>query len=59
MQSPLMTTAEACVALQVSYSTLKRMIRTGVLPQPRRIQNFRQRYFQRQEFLKACAKGLR
>jgi excisionase family DNA binding protein len=59
MQSHLMTTAEACVALDVSYSTLKRMIRDGVLPQPRRIHNFRQRYFLRQEFLKACRKALR
>lgn len=59
MQSNLMTTADACVWLNVSYSTLKRMIRDGVLPQPRRIHNFRQRYFQRQEFLKACAKALR
>jgi excisionase family DNA binding protein len=54
-----MTTADACVELSISYTTLKRMIRDGVLPPPRRVHNFRQRYFIRAEFVKACNAGLR
>ena len=55
----LLTLAEACLALQVSRRTLYRMIRDGVLPAPKRLGNFRQAYFIRSDFYKACKQQLR
>lgn len=55
----LMTVADACLALSVSRRTLYRMIVDGVLPPTRRVGNFRQGYFSRAEFEKACRKAMR
>jgi len=55
----LMTDAEACLALQVSRTTLYRMIAKGLLPAPKRVGNFRKFYFNRAEFEKACKKAMR
>ena len=55
----LMTMADVCLALNVARSTVYRMVRDGVLPQPRRMGNFRQVYFERSAFEKACRKALR
>lgn len=55
----LMTMADACLTLKVSPRTVYRMIRDGVLPAPKKIGNFRQAYFVRADFEKACRKGLR
>ncbi|HNU12219.1 MAG TPA: helix-turn-helix domain-containing protein [Rubrivivax sp.] len=55
----LMTMADVCLALNVSRKTVYRMIRAGVLPAPRKMHNFRQVYFVRAEFEKACRKALR
>ena len=55
----LLTMAEACLALKVGRRTIYRMIGSGVLPQPRKIGNFRQTYFVRADFEKACRKHLR
>ncbi len=55
----LMTMADVCMALQVSRKTVYRMIGDGVLPAPRKMGNFRQVYFLRADFEKACRKGLR
>jgi excisionase family DNA binding protein len=55
----LLTMADVCVALRVSRRTVLRMVRDGLLPAPRRIGNFRQAYFERVAFEKACRKALR
>jgi excisionase family DNA binding protein len=55
----LMTVADACVELRVHRRTLNRMIARGLLPAPKRLGNFKQFYFNRAEFTKACKKGLR
>jgi excisionase family DNA binding protein len=55
----LLTLADVCVLLKVGRSTVYRMVRDGALPAPRRIGNFRQVYFLRAEFEKACRKQLR
>jgi len=55
----LMTMADACAALQVGRRTVYRMIRDGVLPAPRKMGNFRQAYFDRADFEKACRKQMR
>ena len=55
----LMTLADVCLELKVGRSTVYRMVRDGVLPQPRRIGNFRQGYWVRSEFEKACRKQMR
>ncbi len=55
----LMTLADVCVALQVSRSTVYRMIVEGALPPMKKIGNFRQTYFVRSEFEKACRKAMR
>ena len=54
----LMTVADACVALQVSRTTLYRMIAKGLLPAFKRVGNHRQGYFNRAEFEKACKKAM-
>jgi len=55
----LMTLADACVALRVSRKTLYRMIARGLLPAPKRFGNFKQYYFKRQDFERACKQALR
>jgi excisionase family DNA binding protein len=55
----LMTLADVCVALQVSRSTVYRMMVEGTLPPMKKIGNFRQTYFVRSEFEKACRKAMR
>ena len=55
----LMTMAAVCCTLQVSRRTVYRMIRDGVLPAPKKIGGFRQSYFLRAEFEKACRKQMR
>ena len=55
----LMTLADVCVALQVSRSTVYRMIVEGALPPMKKIGNFRQTYFIRSEFERACRKAMR
>jgi len=55
----LMTMADVCAALQVGRRTVYRMIRDGVLPAPRKMGNFRQAYFDRADFEKACRKQMR
>ena len=55
----LMTMADVCLTLKVSRRTVYRMIRDGVLPAPRKMGNFRQAYFVRTDFEKACRKSLR
>lgn len=55
----LMTVADACLELQVSRKTLYRMIVKGLLPAPKRFGNFKQFYFRRDDFEKACKKALR
>ena len=55
----LMTVADACMELQVSRKTLYRMIASGALPAPKRFGSFRQFYFTRSDFTKACKKALR
>ena len=55
----LMTVKDACTELHVSRKTLYRMIGSGLLPEPKRFANFKQFYFQRQDFEKACKKALR
>jgi len=55
----LMTLADVCIALQVSRSTVFRMIVQGALPPMKKIGNFRQTYFVRSEFEKACRKAMR
>ena len=55
----LMTMTDACLTLKVSRRTVYRMIRDGVLPVPKTMGNFRQAYFERADFEKACRKGLR
>jgi excisionase family DNA binding protein len=55
----LMTMAEVCLALKVSRRTVYRMVLEGVLPQPKRLGNFRQVYFLRVDFEKACRKQMR
>jgi excisionase family DNA binding protein len=55
----LMTVADACLELHVSRRTLYRMIANGLLPEPKRFGNFRQYYFKRAEFDKACKKAMR
>ena len=55
----LMTLDDVGLALNVARSTVYRMVRDGVLPQPRRMGNFRQGYWVRSEFEKACRKQMR
>ncbi len=55
----LMTMADVCVEMQVSRKTVYRMIAAGLLPEPRRVGNFRQFYFHRKEFEARCKKALR
>lgn len=55
----LMTLADVCLELKVGRSTIYRMVRDGILPQPRRIGNFRQGYWVRSELEKACRKQMR
>ena len=55
----LMTIADVCSTLRVGRSTVYRMVRDGILPQPRRMGNFRQSYWLRSEFEKACRKQMR
>jgi len=55
----LMTVTDACLELQVSRKTLYRMIVKGLLPAPKRFGNFKQFYFRRDDFEKACKKALR
>lgn len=55
----LMTMADVCLALKVGRRTVYRMIVDGVLPAPKRMGNFRQAYFVRTEFEKACRKQMR
>ncbi|WIT12272.1 helix-turn-helix domain-containing protein [Paucibacter sediminis] len=55
----LMTMADACLELRVSRKTVYRMIRNSVLPAPKKVGNFRQLYFKREDFEKACCRGLR
>jgi len=55
----LMTLADMCIALRVSRRTVYRMIVEGALPPPRKIGNFRQTYFVKAEFEKACRKAMR
>lgn len=55
----LLTVGDACAALSVSRKTLYRMIASELLPAPKRFGNFKQFYFQRQDFEKACKRALR
>ena len=55
----LMTIADICLALNVGRSTVYRMVRDGVLPQPRRMGNFRQGYWVRSELEKAFRRQMR
>lgn len=55
----LMTVGDACVELRVSRKTLYRMIASELLPAPKRFGNFKQFYFRRQDFERACKKALR
>lgn len=55
----LVTMAEVCLALDVGRRTVYRMVSAGVLPQPRKMGNFRKVYFLRAEFEKACKKQMR
>ena len=55
----LMTMAAVCATLQVSRRTVYRMVRDGVLPAPKKIGAFRQSYFVRGEFEKACRRHMR
>ncbi len=55
----LMTLADACAELQVSRKTVYRMIAAGVLPAPKKVGNFKQFYFSRPDFEKACKKAMR
>ncbi|MBP6777854.1 MAG: helix-turn-helix domain-containing protein [Piscinibacter sp.] len=55
----LMTMADVCMALQVSRKTVYRMIAAGLLPEPKKVGNFRQFYFRRKEFEVQCKKALR
>jgi hypothetical protein len=54
----LMTMADACLFLKVSRRTLYRMIAVEVVSAPRKIGNFRQKYFLRNEFEKQCRRSL-
>ena len=54
----LVTVADACVRLQVSRRTLYRMILQGVLPEPKRLGQFRQAYFEKEAFEAACREAL-
>ncbi|WP_427914796.1 helix-turn-helix transcriptional regulator [Ramlibacter sp. MMS24-I3-19] len=54
----LITVADACLLLKISRRTLYRMIRSEVLPQPRRMDRFRQAYFDYGEFQVACRQAL-
>jgi excisionase family DNA binding protein len=51
--------AEVCMALQVSRKTVYRMIAAGLLPEPKKVGNFRQFYFRRKEFEAQCKNALR
>lgn len=55
----LMTLADVCIELRVSRRTVYRMIVEGALPPMRKIGNFRQTYFVKSEFEKACRKAMR
>lgn len=55
----LMTLADVCLALQVSRRTVYRMMKNGNLPPARKIGNFRQLYYVRADFEKACLKSMR
>jgi excisionase family DNA binding protein len=55
----LMTLADVCIELRVSRRTVYRMIVDGALPPMCKIGNFRQTYFIRSEFEKACRKAMR
>jgi excisionase family DNA binding protein len=55
----LMTIADVCVELKVGRRTVYRMVRDGVILPPKRIGNFRQSYFLRTEFERACRKQMR
>ena len=55
----LMTLADVCLALQVSRRTAYRMISQGNLPVPTKVGNFRQLYWERADFEKACRKAMR
>lgn len=55
----LMTLADVCLALQVSRRTVVRMVSQGSLPAPRKIDGFRQLYFERPHFEMACRKSMR
>lgn len=55
----LMTMADVCVELQVSRKTVLRMVVAGLLPAPKRVGNFKQFYFNRVDFERACKKALR
>ncbi len=46
----LMTMAALCATLQVSWRTVYRIIRDGVLSAPKKIGAFRQPYFLRTDF---------
>lgn len=55
----LMTMADVCLELRVSPRTVYRMVSAGLLPEPKRIGNFRQFYFRRKEVESHCKKALR
>lgn len=55
----LMTMADVCLALKVGRRTVYRMVLNGVLPAPKRIGSFRQLYFVRTEFERACRRQMR
>jgi excisionase family DNA binding protein len=55
----LMTVADVCLELKVSRRTVYRMMSLGNLPAAKKIGNFRQLYFIRSEFEKACRKSMR
>lgn len=59
MKLNLMTLAEVCLALRVSRKTAYRMITAGVLPPPKRLQGFRQLYFDGAEIDRILRRGLR
>jgi excisionase family DNA binding protein len=54
-----MTMADVCLALKVGRRTVYRMVLNGVLPAPKRIGSFRQLYFVRTEFERACRRQMR
>ncbi len=55
----LLTINQACEKLHVSRRTLYRMIVEKVLPQPKRLRNFRHVYFVREDFERACLQQMR